>query len=215
MEWSRGPRLTLVDEFYMTGNNPILEDIDAVSEMSTTASRFTRYSTSASAMTGLTTSTNKTQRLKKREERKKASGKKGSVYEEEYLVASVGRLVDRVNTLQGELSNAGVSNFDACSAQMPTLLISFVSLGLDRQARMMQKALLDLISHFSPLLDEVCGVTTEADPVAPLQEGDLATSDLTSKMNGLAVGSRPGPSEGIGPGSYKLNDPNWAKSYLK
>lgn len=45
----------------------------------------------------------KTSKTKRREERKRARGKKGSVYEEEYLVASVGRLIERVNGTHEEV----------------------------------------------------------------------------------------------------------------
>jgi elongator complex protein 1 len=55
-------------------------------------SLFTRYS-NASRVTSKT---------RRREERKRARGKKGSVYEEEYLVNSVKRLVEKVNDLQIE-----------------------------------------------------------------------------------------------------------------
>jgi elongator complex protein 1 len=55
-------------------------------------SLFTRYS-NASRMTSKT---------RRREERKRARGKKGSVYEEEYLVNSVKRLVEKVNNVQME-----------------------------------------------------------------------------------------------------------------
>jgi elongator complex protein 1 len=55
-------------------------------------SLFTRYS-NASRITSKT---------RRREERKRAKGKKGSVYEEEYLVNSVKRLVEKVNDVQME-----------------------------------------------------------------------------------------------------------------
>ena len=55
-------------------------------------SLFTRYS-NASRVTSKT---------RRREERKRARGKKGSVYEEEYLVNSVQRLVEKVNDVQFE-----------------------------------------------------------------------------------------------------------------
>ena len=57
----------------------------AATDMSTMASLFTRY-------------TNASAKSKRREERKRAAGKRGTVYEEEYLVSSVRRLVDRVKS---------------------------------------------------------------------------------------------------------------------
>ena len=50
-----------------------------------------------------TNATRRTSKNRRREERKRARGKKGSVYEEEYLVNSVGRLIDRINTVNEEV----------------------------------------------------------------------------------------------------------------
>lgn len=47
--------------------------------------------------------THKTSKNRRREERKRARGKKGSVYEEEYLVNSIGRLIERVNSAREEM----------------------------------------------------------------------------------------------------------------
>ncbi|CCD27111.1 Elongator subunit IKI3 NDAI_0J02190 [Naumovozyma dairenensis CBS 421] len=68
----------------------------APSETSTKESFFTRYTgkTSGTAKTGASRRTAKNRR---REERKRARGKKGTIYEEEYLVQSIGRLLDRLN----------------------------------------------------------------------------------------------------------------------
>jgi elongator complex protein 1 len=75
--------------------------------LSTNRSLFTRYTGRGSqgqsigtAGTGVSRATSKNRR---REERKRARGKKGSVYEEEYLVASVGRLVEKVEGVRGEI----------------------------------------------------------------------------------------------------------------
>ena len=70
----------------------------APTDASTTGgSLFTRY-TNRTGTVG-TNATRKTSKNRKREERKRARGKKGSVYEEEYLVNSVGRLIDRINSV--------------------------------------------------------------------------------------------------------------------
>lgn len=65
----------------------------APTEATTLAGRtmFTRYT----GKTGMSRQTSKTRR---REERKRARGKKGTVYEEEYLVNSIRRLIERVNS---------------------------------------------------------------------------------------------------------------------
>lgn len=68
-------------------------------------SLFTRYGSNHSKFGGTVTSSasHKTSKTKRREERKRARGKKGSVYEEEYLVASVSRLIERLNGAQDEV----------------------------------------------------------------------------------------------------------------
>jgi elongator complex protein 1 len=71
-------------------------------------SLFTRYGNGSNISTrfGGTVASNmsrKTSKTRRREERKRARGKKGSVYEEEYLVASVRRLVEKVNGLHDEV----------------------------------------------------------------------------------------------------------------
>jgi elongator complex protein 1 len=50
-----------------------------------------------------TTTTRRTSKKKRQEERKRARGKKGTVYEEEYLVNSIERLIERVNSLGAEV----------------------------------------------------------------------------------------------------------------
>lgn len=73
----------------------------AASETSTTPSFFTRYTgkTSGTAKTG---ASRRTAKNRKREERKKAKGRKGTIYEEEYLISSVGRLLERLEQTSGD-----------------------------------------------------------------------------------------------------------------
>lgn len=73
----------------------------AASETSTTPSFFTRY-TGKTAGTAKTGASRKTSKNKKREDRKRAKGRKGTIYEEEYLVQSVGRLVDRLDSTEAD-----------------------------------------------------------------------------------------------------------------
>ncbi|KAF2155672.1 IkappaB kinase complex, IKAP component [Myriangium duriaei CBS 260.36] len=81
-------------------DNPDLPDDVSVAASTTTTSAGT-FMTRYTSRTGSTLATNTTRRTgknRRREERKRARGKKGSVYEEEYLVSSIGRLVERLNT---------------------------------------------------------------------------------------------------------------------
>ncbi|OBA21416.1 IkappaB kinase complex, IKAP component [Metschnikowia bicuspidata var. bicuspidata NRRL YB-4993] len=73
----------------------------AASETSTTPSFFTKYTgkTSGTAKTG---ASRKTSKNRKREERKRAKGRKGTIYEEEYLIKSVGRLVERLDQTEAD-----------------------------------------------------------------------------------------------------------------
>lgn len=68
----------------------------AASETSTAPSFITRY-TGKTAGTAKTGASRRTTKNRRREERKRARGKKGSIYEEEYLINSMGRLVDRLH----------------------------------------------------------------------------------------------------------------------
>lgn len=51
-----------------------------------------------------TQTTRRTSKGRRREERKRARGKKGSVYEEEYLINSLIRLIERVNSTNEDVS---------------------------------------------------------------------------------------------------------------
>ncbi|CAK7228876.1 Putative elongator complex protein 1 [Sporothrix eucalyptigena] len=95
-------------EQYGGGDVPDDVSIAASSRISTSASLFTRYSTgtTATGKTGETGGTGTTQQhrnRKKREEKKRARGRKGTVYEQEYLVNSVRRLVERVERARPEV----------------------------------------------------------------------------------------------------------------
>lgn len=73
----------------------------AASETSTTPSFFTKY-TGKTAGTAKTGASRKTSKNRKREERKRAKGRKGTVYEEEYLIKSIGRLIERLDQTEDD-----------------------------------------------------------------------------------------------------------------
>lgn len=87
------------------GADDIPDNISLAPTDATTAgnSLFTRYTKNSSG-TLATNATRQTSKNRRREERKRARGKKGSVYEEEYLVNSVVRLVERANSVGDEVS---------------------------------------------------------------------------------------------------------------
>ncbi|KAL8808594.1 MAG: hypothetical protein Q9200_004213 [Gallowayella weberi] len=75
----------------------------APTDASTTGgSLFTRYTNRTATGTADTGTSRRSSKNRRREERKRARGKKGSIYEEEYLVNSVRRLIERVNSVGDE-----------------------------------------------------------------------------------------------------------------
>jgi len=88
------------------GGEDIPDDISvaASSRVSTSASLFTRYTGKAGSVGTVGSNVSRaTSKNRKREEKKRARGRKGTVYEEEYLVNSVRRLIERVEGTKGEV----------------------------------------------------------------------------------------------------------------
>ena len=112
-------------------------------------SMFTRY-------TGKTASTSKqTSRTRRREERKRARGKKGTVYEEEYLVNSVRRLLERVNSTVSEVEG---------------LVDALLRRGMRERAAAIERALQEVLKLCSECREEVFEVPAPAP--APKDNGD-------------------------------------------
>lgn len=108
----------------------------------TSASGLTRY-TSASA---LSTQSKKSGRSRRRQERQRAKGKKGTIWEEEYLVNSFRRLVDR---LQSTLHDA------------KCLIIALVRCDLKENASVLQNSVTSLIDLVRDNVEVVfSGITT-------------------------------------------------------
>jgi len=86
------------------GDDDIPDNLSiAPTDASTTGTFMTRY-TNRSTGTLATNATRKTSKNRRREERKRAKGKKGTVYEEEYLVNSVARLIERLNSMMVDVA---------------------------------------------------------------------------------------------------------------
>jgi elongator complex protein 1 len=81
-------------------DNISLAPTDASTSGGTFMTRYTGRGSEGTAVTGMSRKTHKNRR---REERKRARGKKGTVYEEEYLVNSIKRLIERVNEMNGDV----------------------------------------------------------------------------------------------------------------
>lgn len=84
----------------------IPDNLSLASSVATTSggTLMTRY-TNRSTGTLATNATRKTSKNRRREERKRAKGKKGTVYEEEYLVNSIVRLVERLNSTSEDVAS--------------------------------------------------------------------------------------------------------------
>lgn len=117
----------------------------APTDASTLAGRsmFTRYT----GKTGKTSGSRQTSRTRRREERKRARGKKGTVYEEEYLVNSVRRLIERVN---------------AAVPEAESLIDALLRRGMRERAAAVQKALHEVLTMCAECREEVFELPTLA-----------------------------------------------------
>jgi elongator complex protein 1 len=95
-----------------------------------------------------TQTTRKTSKNRRREERKRARGRKGSVYEEEYLVNSIGRLIERINTV----------NEDVMS-----LVEGLFRRGMREQSRAIEDAMTEVVGLCNAIVDEVFEVKPKQD----------------------------------------------------
>ncbi|KAI7866463.1 IKI3 family-domain-containing protein [Spinellus fusiger] len=90
-------------------NDDSLDNVDMFSDTTSMYSQFTRYTKASSCVSTISSvgsnKTRKTSKLRKREERKRARGKKGTVFEEEYIVNSLKRLCEKANSMQNDLHN--------------------------------------------------------------------------------------------------------------
>lgn len=81
------------------------EDVDVMSDTSSMASQFSRYTVTNSLVSASSTSSGKTAKSRRKQERSRLRGKKGSIYEEEYLVNSIKKLIDRFHSLSGDIKD--------------------------------------------------------------------------------------------------------------
>ncbi|KAF6767348.1 IKI3 [Kalmanozyma brasiliensis GHG001] len=122
-------------------DDPALENVDIMSDTSTQMTQFTRYTraTTIATQSSLATfstrsgSRKKEAKLRKKAERAKAGGKKGTVFEEDYLYESVQKLIkDRLGAAQKEVGKvlpqlfcAGSSAVRARAAEVSQALVEF------------------------------------------------------------------------------------------
>lgn len=122
--------------------------VAASSRVSTSASLFTRYTGKNSLGTVGTGVSRASSKNRRREEKKRARGRKGTVYEEEYLVASVRRLVERVGA--------------ATAAEVERLVFALVRRGMGERARAAEALMADVVGACEKAVAEVFGSTKDA-----------------------------------------------------
>ncbi|KAK4691558.1 elongator complex protein 1, partial [Lecanoromycetidae sp. Uapishka_2] len=118
-------------------------------------SLFTRY-TNRTGTVG-TNATRRTSKNRRREERKRARGKKGSVYEEEYLVNSVGRLIERINTVNEEVER---------------LIVGLMRRGMRERARAVENAMVEDVELCRACIGEVFEESTKKEGASQKEDGD-------------------------------------------
>ena len=154
----------------------IPDDISLAATETSTAggSLFTRY-TNQTGTIG-TNATRRTSKSKRREERKKARGKKGSVYEEDYLVNSVRRLIDRVNSVVEEVER---------------LVIGLMRRGMVERARAVEAAMTDVVDRCKGCIDEVFETSRKEAQIPGITgnhlQGGMNSEDQVSTEQGVAT----------------------------
>ncbi|KAI8385764.1 IKI3 family-domain-containing protein [Blakeslea trispora] len=90
-------------------NDESLDNIDMFSDTTSMYSQFTRYTNASSRVSSVSSQgsgkTRKTSKLRKKEERKRARGKKGTVFEEEYIVNSIKKLIEKASQMQTDMGD--------------------------------------------------------------------------------------------------------------
>lgn len=136
----------------------------APSDTSTTGNTFfTRYTGKSGTGTINSATSRKTSKNRKREERKRARGKKGSVYEEEYLVNSIGRLIERVNSVSDEVKRT---------------VECLLRRGMRERGRAVEEMMIEVVCQSRECLAEVFGlIDRDAERVADAEEGRMEMGD--------------------------------------
>lgn len=148
-------------------DNISLAPTDASTSGGTFMTRYTNRSTGTLA----TNATRKTSKNRRREERKRARGKKGTVYEEEYLVNSIARLIQRMNDVVDDVGS---------------LIEGLMRRGQRERAIAVQAAMEDVTEVVKTCVDEVFGSANGNDE-----------RQQDSEALGNAPRSRPWGGEGV------------------
>lgn len=160
--------------------------VAASSRLSTSNSLFTRYGSgrgpASLAPTGMTgkfsmSSSRVAARQRRREEKKRARGRKGTVYEEEYLVGSVRRLLDRVNSATATSTSTSPSASASIGGGIPSgevrrLIEALVRRGMRDRAVAIETLAVELVRECAAAVAEIWPAATAAS-----KEQDQTTQD--------------------------------------
>ncbi|WWD21132.1 hypothetical protein CI109_105613 [Kwoniella shandongensis] len=169
-------RETNPDSFFIVDNEPDIEGVDVATNATTVASAFTRYTvaptTVFSQTTKMTGQTSKSKRGKK-----KATGRRGTVDEYEYLVASIGRLLSRVDEKSAEalilLRHLILASDDhlALAQSLQSTIISFrskLSDSIDEAWREREDILREVVETGGAGLEDALGIEKSLELVKPV-----------------------------------------------
>jgi elongator complex protein 1 len=136
--------------------------VAASSRITTGASLFTRYTGKAGSVgTAGTGASRATSKNRRREEKKRARGRKGTVYEEEYLVGSVRRLVERVQAAKDEVER---------------LVFGLVRRAMFERARAVEALMAEVLDACRKAAHEVWGPLQQAKGGEEAEEGETEQS---------------------------------------
>ena len=115
--------------------------IAASSHISTSASLFTRYTNKDGSVGTVGSNVSRaTSKRRAREEKKRARGRKGTVYEEEYLVSSVRRLVERV---------------EGTKADVESLVFALARRSMSERARAIESLMAEVVEACKTAISEI------------------------------------------------------------
>ena len=191
------------DAFYGADDNPTLHDVDVMTDVSMAPTAFTRYTvaptaasrTSRQVFSFLWVSTlvdgplhlRRTSRSKRKMERKVGSGKKGTVDEEEYLLRSVNKLVDRFNsTLGKDRLSLCISRLHICHPQgeargLLPHLFQFTQKHREEGSQM-QHEIGDFEAEVKAALDEIWAEPSEGDGLGTIEETGVGLAERMADM---------------------------------
>lgn len=125
-------------------NDESLDNIDMFSDTTSMYSQFTRYTSASSRVSSVSSQgsgrSRKTSKLRRKEERKRARGKKGTVFEEEYLTTSLKKLYEKTSTMQTDIGN---------------LIRALVPFGFIEEARSIQEKFEKFLNELQSSLDTI------------------------------------------------------------